>query len=203
MIHLSVRANLSSPNIITEPGLAPNGARQTRFYIILLSSVPKCFCIFVHCLHLWFRLFHRHVPMWNHIVEPILNAWECGFATAKLHSGSAVPRISELCTEMNRGSWFLVLGLEDLKLVEPVEPNPTTLTVVGLIVFHYSWNQVEPCGTKFSSLAPLGARSPPFRKRIRAFLLLYDLGTGVSRLNLNLRRYYESIIFIIHIKIWR
>lgn len=86
--------------------------------------------------------------MWNHFVEPELYAWACGFETDGRARGSMVPFISELCPEMNPGPWFLDKGLEDLKLVEPVEPNPTTLTFVGLIVFHDSWNHVEPVEPK-------------------------------------------------------
>ena len=69
--------------------------------------------------------------MWNHFVEPELYACQCGLQSDRPARGSMVPFISELCPEMNPGPWFLDKGLEDLKLVEPVEPSPKTQTFTG------------------------------------------------------------------------
>ena len=59
-----------------------------------------------------------------------------------------VPRKTKLAFVADRGPWLFVISSTDLKLVEPVEPDLETLTVTASIVFHDSWNQVEPVEPK-------------------------------------------------------
>ena len=99
-------------------------------------------------VHGWFRVFHGYVPMWNRFVEPRFSAYHCGLAPDGVARGSVVPRRTKLIYKADRGPWLFVISSTDLKLVEPVEPDLETLTGTASIVFHDSWNQVEPVEPK-------------------------------------------------------